>query len=140
MMMMVAVEMSRKSVPEWRGSRWGESRSYENLRRRLLHFLSKHHLRQPITRFHHTHHQTHHHQSTPQICAERLPATPAVRPPSTPPHENSHTNIPSDKSTWWGCGSHIPMVMDTIPEDERCICEPKVERDGKAYPPKAKNP
>lgn len=40
MVMMVAVEMSRKSGPEWRGSRWGESRSYENLRRRLLHFLS----------------------------------------------------------------------------------------------------
>jgi hypothetical protein len=32
------------------------------------------------------------------------------------------------------------MVMDNIPDEERCTCEPKVERDGKAYPPKAKNP
>ncbi|OAA79721.1 hypothetical protein LEL_03207 [Akanthomyces lecanii RCEF 1005] len=44
------------------------------------------------------------------------------------------------KSTWWGCGSHVPMVMDTIPEEERCACEPKVERDGKQYPPMAKSP
>jgi hypothetical protein len=25
--------------------------------------------------------------------------------------------------------------MDGIPESERCTCEPKVERDGKMYPP-----
>ncbi|TVY27913.1 hypothetical protein LHYA1_G003012, partial [Lachnellula hyalina] len=41
------------------------------------------------------------------------------------------------KSTWFGCGSHVPSVMDSISEDERCICEPKVEKDGKTYPPKA---
>lgn len=29
------------------------------------------------------------------------------------------------------------MVMDAIPENERCGCEPKVEKEGKQYPPKA---
>merc|ERR1712193_528279 len=42
------------------------------------------------------------------------------------------------KTTWRGCGNHIPTVMDSIPEEERCVCEPKVEVDGKKYPPKAK--
>ncbi|KAL1590494.1 hypothetical protein WHR41_00552 [Cladosporium halotolerans] len=37
--------------------------------------------------------------------------------------------------TWYGCGSHIPSVLDAVPESERCSCGPKVERDGKAYPP-----
>ncbi|KAJ5675666.1 hypothetical protein N7462_008563 [Penicillium macrosclerotiorum] len=41
------------------------------------------------------------------------------------------------KVTWWGCGAHIPSVMDSVPEDERCACDPKVEKDGKMYPPKA---
>jgi hypothetical protein len=27
--------------------------------------------------------------------------------------------------------------MDQIPEAERCTCEPKVEVEGKSYPPKA---
>ncbi|KAM3499708.1 hypothetical protein MY10362_007061 [Beauveria mimosiformis] len=45
-----------------------------------------------------------------------------------------------EKSTWWGCGSHVPMVMDAIPEQERCACDPKIERDGKQYPPMAKQP
>ncbi len=27
--------------------------------------------------------------------------------------------------------------MDSIKETERCTCEPKIERDGKQYPPKA---
>ncbi|KAE9977449.1 hypothetical protein EG328_002035 [Venturia inaequalis] len=42
------------------------------------------------------------------------------------------------KSTWWGCGSHVPMVMDSIDESERCTCTPKVEKDGKEYPPMGK--
>lgn len=46
-------------------------------------------------------------------------------------------NLPIDKATWWGCGNHVPMVMDSIPENERCGCEPKVEKEGKQYPPKA---
>lgn len=43
----------------------------------------------------------------------------------------------TDKVTWWGCGSHIPSVMDSIPEGEWCSCTPQVEKDGKKYPPKA---
>ncbi|KAL7927638.1 hypothetical protein ACQKWADRAFT_9332 [Trichoderma austrokoningii] len=44
------------------------------------------------------------------------------------------------KATWWGCGKHIPGVLDSIPEESRCACEPKVERDGKQYPPMAASP
>lgn len=53
---------------------------------------------------------------------------------------NSQKFLRVEKSTWWGCGSHVPMVMDSIPEDERCTCDPKIERDGKQYPPMAKQP
>jgi len=28
--------------------------------------------------------------------------------------------------------------MDAVPEEERCVCEPKVEKGGKEYPPMAK--
>ncbi|GKZ58892.1 hypothetical protein AnigIFM63309_007819 [Aspergillus niger] len=42
-----------------------------------------------------------------------------------------------NKATWWGCGAHIPSVLDSVPESERCTCVPKVVRDGKEYPPKA---
>lgn len=45
-----------------------------------------------------------------------------------------------DKATWFGCGLHVPMVMDQVPEQDRCGCEPKVEKDGKLYPPKADKP
>jgi hypothetical protein len=43
---------------------------------------------------------------------------------------------PPEKATWWGCGNHISSVMDSIPEEERCTCAPKVEFQGKEYPPK----
>ncbi|PMD31315.1 hypothetical protein L207DRAFT_386693, partial [Hyaloscypha variabilis F] len=39
------------------------------------------------------------------------------------------------KKAWWGCGRHVPGVMDSIPEEEWCTCQPKVEREGKLYPP-----
>ncbi|CAD0107924.1 unnamed protein product, partial [Aureobasidium uvarum] len=39
------------------------------------------------------------------------------------------------KRTWWGCGSHVPSVMDSIPKNEWCDCEPKTEKDGTEYPP-----
>ncbi|PMD64287.1 uncharacterized protein K444DRAFT_521499 [Hyaloscypha bicolor E] len=44
------------------------------------------------------------------------------------------------KATWSGCGAHVPGVMDSIPANERCSCEPKIERDGKKYPPQGSNP
>ncbi len=34
-----------------------------------------------------------------------------------------------------GCGLHVPGVMDDIPKDEWCTCEPKVEKNGQQYPP-----
>ncbi|KAK8205930.1 hypothetical protein IWZ01DRAFT_510926 [Phyllosticta capitalensis] len=40
------------------------------------------------------------------------------------------------KTTWWGCGNHIPTVMADVPADEWCGCDPKVEIDGTKYPPK----
>jgi len=39
------------------------------------------------------------------------------------------------KATWWGCGKHVPSVLDGVPDAERCVCEPRVEREGKMYPP-----
>lgn len=42
-----------------------------------------------------------------------------------------------DKTSWWGCGNHVPSVMDNVSVEERCSCEPKVEKDGKKYPPMA---
>ncbi|KAH7150732.1 hypothetical protein DER46DRAFT_613860 [Fusarium sp. MPI-SDFR-AT-0072] len=41
------------------------------------------------------------------------------------------------KATWWGCGNHVPKIMSEIPEHDWCTCEPKVEKEGKKYPPKA---
>lgn len=32
---------------------------------------------------------------------------------------------------------HIPMIMDSIDDKERCKCEPQVTVDGKSYPKKA---
>ncbi|KAK4137847.1 hypothetical protein BT67DRAFT_123417 [Trichocladium antarcticum] len=43
-----------------------------------------------------------------------------------------------DKKTWRGCGSHIASVFTDVPEKEWCTCEPKVEVDGKEYPPQLK--
>ncbi|KAL2885317.1 peptidase C15, pyroglutamyl peptidase I-like protein [Ceratocystis lukuohia] len=43
-------------------------------------------------------------------------------------------------TTWWGCGSHIGLVMDTIPDSLRCTCTPTVSFNGKEYPPKAQTP
>ncbi|TKA74549.1 hypothetical protein B0A55_04440 [Friedmanniomyces simplex] len=44
------------------------------------------------------------------------------------------------KATWWGCGNHVPSVLDQVPEGDRCACEPKVEKEGKMYPPKGPQP
>jgi len=44
------------------------------------------------------------------------------------------------KTTWRGCGLHVPGVFNNVPEEKRCTCGPKVERDvgGKKleFPPK----
>ncbi|KAK0655615.1 hypothetical protein B0T16DRAFT_451264 [Cercophora newfieldiana] len=40
------------------------------------------------------------------------------------------------RTTWTGCGNHVPKVMDNVPREEWCTCEPRVEKDGKEYPPK----
>ena len=42
------------------------------------------------------------------------------------------------KQAWRGCGSHLPSVFANVPEDKWCTCEPKVEVNGKSYPPQAK--
>jgi hypothetical protein len=41
------------------------------------------------------------------------------------------------KETWWGCGSHVASVMDSIPEANRCECAPKKKIGEKEYPPMA---
>ncbi|KAM7213518.1 hypothetical protein V8F06_011073 [Rhypophila decipiens] len=50
-----------------------------------------------------------------------------------------------DHMTWGGCGRHVSEVMDKIPHDEWCTCQPKYEKDeegGKKefYPPKESAP
>ncbi|KAI0969981.1 hypothetical protein F4678DRAFT_437234 [Xylaria arbuscula] len=42
------------------------------------------------------------------------------------------------KTAWRGCGSHVSMVLDSVPADKLCTCEPKVVLGGKEYPPQAK--
>ncbi|KAG9681066.1 hypothetical protein KCU76_g14743, partial [Aureobasidium melanogenum] len=42
------------------------------------------------------------------------------------------------KRTWFGCGMHVPSVMDSIPKSEWCDCEPKTEKNGTEYPPMGK--
>jgi hypothetical protein len=54
--------------------------------------------------------------------------------------DGTNVTFESDKATWWGCGQHVPMVMDEIPENERCTCTPKVEKEGKQYPPQGPKP
>jgi hypothetical protein len=27
-------------------------------------------------------------------------------------------------SSWWGCGKHVPSIMDSIPDSERYVCLP----------------
>lgn len=46
----------------------------------------------------------------------------------------------AEKKTWFGCGQHVPMVMDKIPSPQWCQCEPKVEKEGTNYPPMGKAP
>ncbi|KAK4190045.1 hypothetical protein QBC35DRAFT_491158 [Podospora australis] len=42
------------------------------------------------------------------------------------------------KQSWRGCGSHVPSVLSSVPEEDRCTCEPKFQAaDGKEYPPQA---
>lgn len=49
-------------------------------------------------------------------------------------HEESKVLTSSlDKKTWWGCGQHVPTVMDKVAEEDRCTCTPKVEKGGKEY-------
>lgn len=59
-------------------------------------------------------------------------------------HPIHHTPVPctllttiaqTEGITWFGCGAHIPSVLDSIPEEEWCGCEPSVERGGRKYPP-----
>ncbi|KAK2768915.1 hypothetical protein FQN53_006209 [Emmonsiellopsis sp. PD_33] len=40
------------------------------------------------------------------------------------------------KKTWFGCGLHIPRVMDEIPKDEWCTCAPKKKVGEVEYPPR----
>ncbi|KAK0623324.1 hypothetical protein B0T14DRAFT_564699 [Immersiella caudata] len=42
------------------------------------------------------------------------------------------------KQSWRGCGSHVQSVFSGVPEDKWCTCEPKVDINGKKYPPAAK--
>jgi hypothetical protein len=51
------------------------------------------------------------------------------------------TNIEcTEKQSWWGCGNHVPIVLDRVPAARRCSCEPAITREGKTYPHMAHDP
>lgn len=78
------------------------------------------------------------------------------------PRFNPDTDNSQENKTWWGCGNHVPMyvviiflhcintqdklmgvndrVMDKVDSKDWCTCEPKVEKEGKEYPPKGTTP
>ncbi|KAF2835675.1 hypothetical protein M501DRAFT_997816 [Patellaria atrata CBS 101060] len=81
-------------------------------------------------------------RQSPSLTSPQYPASSTLPHHHHPAPPNPHSkiltpNINTDKATWWGCGNHVPSVMDRIPEADRCVCSPKIEREGKAYPPKA---
>ncbi|GMM44599.1 hypothetical protein DAPK24_011740 [Pichia kluyveri] len=42
-----------------------------------------------------------------------------------------------NKSTWIGCGLHIPVAMSGVPTDEYCTCgHPDDSTTSRDYPPK----
>ena len=53
-------------------------------------------------------------------------------------HVADKLSYTTEKVTWWGCGNHVSMVMDSYPKDQWCSCTPTVEADGKEYPPMGK--
>lgn len=77
--------------------------------------------------------------ATCNTCGKPTTHSVPLVPSSLPhPHSKPNPNIPSPgKSTWWGCGNHVPSVMDSVDKSAWCTCEPRVERDGTEYPPKA---
>ncbi|KAB5580870.1 hypothetical protein GE09DRAFT_455006 [Coniochaeta sp. 2T2.1] len=44
------------------------------------------------------------------------------------------------KLSWWGCGKHVPRVLERIDASKRCSCEPTITRDNRSYPPMAEDP
>lgn len=62
-----------------------------------------------------------HQNLTPGITLVAIQATPA--------------DSLAGKTTWRGCGQHIPQVMDSIAQDQRCTCVPKTVVNGVKYPP-----
>ncbi|KAB5570281.1 hypothetical protein GE09DRAFT_1217717 [Coniochaeta sp. 2T2.1] len=42
------------------------------------------------------------------------------------------------KKSWRGCGQHIPQALSGVPESDWCTCEPRINVNGKDYPPAAK--
>jgi hypothetical protein len=93
---------------------------------------------------HHLHSISELYQATLQRCARKPPATHAVRLSSFPTPNlrlrcltfiTNPANTSTDKTTWWGCGKHVPGVMESIPSEQWCTCAPRVEREGHQYPP-----
>ncbi|KAJ1333908.1 hypothetical protein MN608_03906 [Microdochium nivale] len=41
------------------------------------------------------------------------------------------------KTSWMGCGAHVPGVLDLVPVKDLCTCKPQIDVGGRAYPPKA---
>ncbi|KKA26863.1 hypothetical protein TD95_002445 [Thielaviopsis punctulata] len=52
--------------------------------------------------------------------------------------ENPEAQKWYSKSSWRGCGSHIPNALAGIPEKDWCQCEPRVMIGSKSYPSAAR--
>ena len=57
--------------------------------------------------------------------------------PPSPVHPIFRSDLPAEGVTWWGCGAHIPSVMDAVPAEQWCSC---AKPPGSVYPPMASYP
>ena len=69
-------------------------------------------------------------------CVQIVPSAVSLNLIVTPRKYRISDIVPAEKVSWWGCGKHIPSVMDKVPREQRCTCGPSLEVDGKMYPPK----
>lgn len=53
-----------------------------------------------------------------------------------PERQSTLTLNSPEKSTWRGCGLHIPTVMNAVSKDQWCTCVPKTTVGDDEFPPK----
>lgn len=74
-------------------------------------------------------------KSTCQVCRMQSPSP-------IPPSINQFQPLtPITEGATWHGGNHsdIPLILEYYPESDWCTCDPKVEVEGKEYPPEGKS-